>query len=156
MMPGMGPMGGVPVQNLASMQQMSAGMLQGHTMTGGEMMTSMSITGATETPSKKRRLDQVDHSNEQREQVQDISDPALIQDHVEETDPALAEELKLFVNQLVEGDGQDKTWEQLLELHTALYAVLARHEHEKDRFGTLDELRNALHAWRLRSGADRS
>ena len=67
--------------------------------------------------------------------------------------PTLAEELEVFVQQLVQEDGQDKNWDQLLELHSALYAVLAKHEHEPDRFKTMGDMRDSLHQWRRRCGA---
>lgn len=79
-------------------------------------------------------------------------DPTLVYDYVEK-DTGLAEELSQFVENLID-EGKDKSWEQLLELHSSLYAVIARHEHQKDRFCALADLRDSLDQWRRRCSAD--
>ena len=130
-------------------------------------------------------------SDEQAEQGS-LTHAALIYDYVVQ-DPRLAEELKSFVDNLID-EGLDKTWEQvmagaltrtntrkhpqtrtrilfsvhpqtrtqgyvcveslaaanfetssqLLELHSALYAAIAQHEHQQDRFRALEDMRDAL------------
>ena len=37
-----------------------------------------------------------------------------------------------------------ETSSQLLELHSALYAAIAQHEHQQDRFRALEDMRDAL------------
>ena len=143
----------------------------GGQMTGEQMMAG--TAGAEEHASKKRRFDEVDRGvaevdgrsvgngendqatsdgGQKQSKAEEPVDRAMIQD-IAEADPTLAEELKIFVQQLVQEDGQDKNWDQLLELHSALYAVLAKHEHEPDRFKTMGDMRDSLHQWRRRCGA---
>jgi hypothetical protein len=41
------------------------------------------------------------------------------------------------------------SWEQLLELHAAMYAVISRNRYEKDRLGLLRSLQQVASRWSL-------